>query len=248
MMLAALPLSASAWTLHGDIYTSFTIGRRDPWGGLCGSWYTTTWTGKEVIPNVAIRQDCSEVIDGNYLHETKYLQPGKDYEVTLGNNVDVGYCTVNVTGIGDYSDVNIEDLACESFLDCVTQEEYLYAERYGLIKGPIFVIAPLGTTLNKVTPQKKAVKVTWKRQAKKMSVKRITGYQIQVSTNKDFNSDYDDYIKTVNVKGYKNTSKTIKKLKGKKKYYVRVRTYFECKDGFKAYSDWSKPKAVTTKK
>ncbi|MBR1530662.1 MAG: fibronectin type III domain-containing protein, partial [Eubacterium sp.] len=98
------------------------------------------------------------------------------------------------------------------------------------------------TKLNKVKGQKKAVKVTWKKQAKKMSVKRITGYQIQLSTRKDFET-----YRLVTVKGYKNTSKTVKKLKAKKKYYVRVRTYFQCKDGFKSYSTWSKAKTVKTK-
>ena len=154
----------------------------------------------------------------------------------------MGYCKLYVTGIGDYSNVNISNTACRCELGDLTQEEYLYAEREGLIKGPIFVIRPLGTTLNKVTQQKKAVKVTWKRQAKKMSVKRITGYQIQLSTRKDF-EDYE----IVTVKGYKSTSKTIKKLKGKKKYYVRVRTYYQCKDGFRAHSTWSKAKSVKTK-
>ncbi len=42
------------------------------------------------------------------------------------------------------------------------------------------------------------------------------------------------------------TSATIKKLKGKKKYYVRVRTY-KVVAGKKVYSSWSKVKTVTTK-
>lgn len=51
---------------------------------------------------------------------------------------------------------------------------------------------------------------------------------------------------TVTVKGYKKTSKTIKKLKAKKKYYVHVRTYKKV-GTVKYYSSWSKTKSVKTK-
>ena len=53
--------------------------------------------------------------------------------------------------------------------------------------------------------------------------------------------------KTVTVSSYKTTSKTVKSLKAKKKYYVRVRTY-KTVSGTKYYSSWSKAKSVTTKK
>ena len=52
--------------------------------------------------------------------------------------------------------------------------------------------------------------------------------------------------KTKLVKSNKTTSKTISKLKSKKKYYVQVRTY-KTVDGVKYYSKWSEKKAVTTK-
>ena len=58
-------------------------------------------------------------------------------------------------------------------------------------------------------------------------------------------------VKSYTVSKNKTTSKTIKKLKGKKKYYVRVRTYKTVKVNGKSvriYSGWSKAKAVTTKK
>ena len=47
------------------------------------------------------------------------------------------------------------------------------------------------------------------------------------------------------------TSKTVSRLKAKKKYYVRIRTYKTVKisgKSVKLYSKWSKVKAVTTKK
>ena len=75
-----------------------------------------------------------------------------------------------------------------------------------------------------------------------MSNSRINGYQIQYSTDSKFKKGN----KTITVKGYNKTSKKISKLKAKKKYYVRIRTY---KTVYKKnyYSGWSKAKAVKTK-
>ncbi len=110
-------------------------------------------------------------------------------------------------------------------------------------KAATFKIVPKGTTLNKPKAEKKAIKVSWKKQTKKMSKSRITGYQIQVATDKKFTKNK----KTVTVKGYKTTSKKVTKLKGGKKYYVRIRTYSTLK-GKKYYSPWSGTKNVKTKK
>lgn len=52
--------------------------------------------------------------------------------------------------------------------------------------------------------------------------------------------------KITTVKGYKATSKTVKKLKAKKKYYVQVRTYKKTSSGT-LYSSWSKIKKVKTR-
>ncbi|MCM1115236.1 MAG: secretory protein, partial [Clostridium sp.] len=72
---------------------------------------------------------------------------------------------------------------------------------------------------------------------------QTTGYQIQYSTDKNFKKNN----KTVTVSSNKTTSKTISKLSGKKKYYVRIRTY-KTVSGTKYYSSWSSVKTVTTKK
>lgn len=47
-------------------------------------------------------------------------------------------------------------------------------------------------------------------------------------------------------KGEKTNKNKVKKLKAKKKYYVRVRTYKTVK-GKKVYSSWSKVKSIKTK-
>ena len=82
----------------------------------------------------------------------------------------------------------------------------------------------------------KKLKASWKKNTKG------TGYQIQYSTSSKFKS-----AKTVTVKGYKSTSKTITKLTKNKKYYVRVRTY-KTVGKVNYYSGWSNVKSITIKK
>lgn len=102
---------------------------------------------------------------------------------------------------------------------------------------------PAPVKLSKLTGKKKSIVVKWNK-----PISKISGYQIQYSTNKKFTKKT---TKTITIKKKKTTSKTIKKLKAKKKYYVRIRTYQTVNvDGKtkKVYSDWSKVKAVKTKR
>ena len=105
-------------------------------------------------------------------------------------------------------------------------------------KTATLTIIPKGTSISKLKAGKKQFKATWKKQKT-----QTTGYEIQYSTNSKFKSGN----KKVKIKKNKTTSTTVKKLKGKKKYYVRIRTY-KTVNGKKIYSDWSKSKKVTTKK
>ena len=98
------------------------------------------------------------------------------------------------------------------------------------------VAKPKSTNIKKIKAAKKAVSVEWKK------VSGVKGYQIQVATDKKFKKNK----KTVTVKKQKTTKTTVKKLKAKKKYYVRIRTY-KIVNGKKVYSSWSKVKSVKTK-
>ena len=98
------------------------------------------------------------------------------------------------------------------------------------------VAKPKSASIKKVKAAKKAISVIWKK------VSGVKGYQIQVATNKKFKKNK----KTVNIKKQKTTKTTVKKLKAKKKYYVRIRTY-KIVNGKKVYSSWSKVKSVKTK-
>ncbi|WP_026523502.1 fibronectin type III domain-containing protein [Butyrivibrio sp. MB2005] len=94
------------------------------------------------------------------------------------------------------------------------------------------------------TPKKLSVKadgkkatIKWKKQTK-----NTKGYEIQYSTDRNFK----DNVKKTSVKKSA-TSKTIKKLKAGKTYYVRIRTKYK-KDGKTVYSEWSKVKKVKISK
>ena len=96
--------------------------------------------------------------------------------------------------------------------------------------------ANLPQTKISLKKQKKAIAVT----CNKMS--GITGYQIQYSLKKN--------LKSSKYKTFKNYKGTLKKLKSKKKYYVRVRAYKIIYVDGKAnyvYGPWSAVKSVKTK-
>ena len=144
------------------------------------------------------------------------LVKGTDYTVSYKNNVNAGVATLTIKGAGSYT---------------------------GTITKT-FKINPKGTSISKVTGQKKAVKVVWKKQLTKMKSSYVSGYQVQYSTSSKFTSGTSKYTNAKFSKG--RTTKTIKNLKAGKKYYVRVRTY-KTEDGTKCYSSWSKAKSVKTK-
>ena len=133
----------------------------------------------------------------------------KNYSVKYSKNKTVGTASMTITFKGNYS-------------GSVTKT---------------FKINPKGTTLSKLTAQKKGFTAKWNKQST-----QTTGYQIKYSSAKSF-KNYT--IKTVSSP--KTTKKTITNLKAGKKYYVRIRTY-KTVNGKKYYSAWSKSKSVTTKK
>ncbi len=101
-----------------------------------------------------------------------------------------------------------------------------------------FIIKPKKQTLSSVKSTKsKRITIKWKRDA------NVTGYQLQYSTDKKFKKGN----KSVTISKNKTTSKTVSKLKGKKKYYVRIRAY-KTINGKKQYGAWSSVKSVTTKR
>ena len=105
-----------------------------------------------------------------------------------------------------------------------------------------FKINPLGTKINKLTPKSKAITVSWIPQVKKMAKYHIKGYQIQYSTSKNFKTG----AKIATVNGCSKGVGTLKNLKAKKWYFVRIRTYMKV-GKVTCYSVWSTPIAAKTK-
>ena len=119
---------------------------------------------------------------------------------------------------------------------------------------PVEGNTPSPAPVNKPTkPAKVTVKTTKLKSAKNAKGKKIVvkwkkntagnGYQIQYSTSKKFAKGN----KTKTISKNKTTSYTIKKLKKKKTYYVRIRTYKKV-SGKTYYSGWSSVKKVKIKK
>lgn len=82
---------------------------------------------------------------------------------------------------------------------------------------------------------KKKIKVSWKKD------KKASGDEITYSTKKSFKGK-----KTIVVKSNKTTSKVVKKLTSKKKYFVKVRSYKQV-GKTKTYGAYSKVKTVKVK-
>ena len=113
------------------------------------------------------------------------------------------------------------------------------------LKGKMTTVLKIPVSITPIRQSAPALKssksrqmtVSWKKDT------RATGYQIMYSTDKKFRKN----CKTVNIKKYKTTRCTVKKLARNKRYYVRVRS---CKkvSGGKLYGNWSSTKSVKIKK
>ena len=108
---------------------------------------------------------------------------------------------------------------------------------YSGSKSLTFKINPKGTSLSSLTAGSKKFTAKWKKQ-----IAQTTGYEVMYSTSSKFSSGN----KTANIGSNKTTSKTVKSLKAKKKYYVKIRTYKKIGTK-KYYSSWSASKSVKTK-
>ena len=119
----------------------------------------------------------------------------------------------------------------------ITVTASLNGKKTTVLKIPVSI-----TPIRQSAPALKSSKsrqmtVSWKKDT------RATGYQVMYSTDKKFRKN----VKTVNIKKYKTTHCTVKKLARNKRYYVRVRSYKKVSGG-KLYGSWSSTKNVKIKK
>ena len=195
-----------------------TVGKDNYYGFGCPVFTASNFVIDKAVRNMSkasVRTSVKVTYTGKALKPAvtvKYgratLEKNKNYTVKYYNNKNVGKAKIVITGIG---------------------------VRHTGKKTVTFRINPKGTKLTQYSSGNKSMTLYWKKQVKKMSKKRVTGYQIQLATDMKFTKNK----KTVKVKGYKKKKKTVKKLKKNKRYYVRIRTYMKTKSGT-YYSPWSK--------
>ncbi len=204
-----------------------------------------TYTGRALKPSLIVCQD-------GFI-----LTADKHYKATYRNNIKVGTATVAVTGLGDYSifattarfnivapangeesstsggsvsgGSNTADSGTSSDSQKKPAASSSTSGRYS------FVTEVARTTIKALKKKRKGFVVKWKR------IKKADGYQIQYSKKKGFKKS-----QLVTVKGRLKSRKTVKKLKRKQRYYVRVRAYRNVNGG-KVYSAWSLARKVKTK-
>lgn len=162
----------------------------------------------------------------SYTYSGKVRKPTVTVKNSKGNKISSKYYTVTYSkgrkNVGKYT---------------VTVK---FKGNYSGTVNKTFTIKPKGTSISKLTPDKKKFTVKWKKRTT-----QTTGYQIQYSTSSKFKN-----AAKIKISKNKTTSKTVTKLEAKKKYYVRVRTYRTVKVNgkpTKIYSSWSKVKTVKTK-
>ena len=193
------------------------------------------YTGKALKPSLKVSQG------GNA------LTVNKDYKATYANNINIGKAKVSVLGLGDYSifgtTVNFNIVHHHKYTvktvkptyekggytlhTCICKKSYK-TDKKDKLKVNV-------TSIKKLTNGKKSITVSFKK------VKNVSGYQIQYSTDKSYKNK-----KTVSLSNPKTAKKTIKNLKSKKKYYVRIRAYKKVSKKT-YYSSWSKSKSIKTK-
>ena len=208
--------------------------------------------------------DCDKLISQTFTaplgHTMVITTPAKAPTCTTSGNTQAGYCTV--CGYNEVSTVipatghNFGNNSANCLVCGVANPNYVAPAQPTPNPTPstaptqpnqndtntsndedVTVISkPKSASIKKVKGAKKAISVTWKK------VSGVNGYEIQVATDKKFKKNK----KTVTIKKQKTTKTTVKKLKAKKKYYVRVLTY-KIVNGKKVYSSWSKVKSVKTK-
>ena len=216
-------------TADSDDYSYYSI---------CSSWVSNhpeiidAKTGKVTRPekDTMVKLTVKTYYSASFVEETDFFfDPGP-----LGDNA--AYRSVSVIVKGTKQDeVKDSEVATKPSESATTPSTTQPTTKPSTTKNTE-TVKPKKTSIKKLSKGKKKFTVTWAK------VSGVKGYQIQYSSNKKFKKNN----KSVTVTKQKTTKATVKKLKSKKKYYVRVRTY-KTVNGKKIYSSWSKVKSVKTK-
>ena len=220
----------------------------------------------EFYTNYLESVDSTDYYDGCYNNAFKFVVPQKG-TLTLYLESDYSDYAFGVASVADYNVYKASDVdnvfgEFEPYKEGHSSARDVYYEysKITLNKGTYYVVIRNGsstagkvsyefsikyrpifanTSITKLTSKKNAFNVKWKKAS------YATGYQIKYSLKKNMKSS-----KTVIIKSNSTTSRTIKKLKRKKVYYVKVRSYKKVKvDGHNKtfYGKWSAKKKIKTK-
>lgn len=216
-------------TADSDDYSYYSI---------CSSWVSDhpeiidAKTGKVTRPekDTMVKLTVKTYYSASFVEETDFFfDPGP-----LGDNA--AYRSVSVIVKGTKQDeVKDSEVATKPSESATTPSTTQPTTKPSTTKNTK-TAKPEKTSIKKLSKGKKKFTVTWAK------VSGVKGYHIQYSSDKKFKKNN----KSVTVTKQKTTKATVKKLKSKKKYYVRVRTY-KTVNGKKIYSSWSKVKSVKTK-
>lgn len=216
-------------TADSDDYSYYSI---------CSSWVSDhpeiidAKTGKVTRPekDTMVKLTVKTYYSASFVEETDFFfDPGP-----LGDNAAYRSVIVMVKGTKQ-DEVKDSEVATKPSKPATTPSTTQPTTKPNTTKNTK-TVKPKKTSIKKLSKGKKKFTVTWAK------VSGVKGYQIQYSSDKKFKKNN----KSVTVTKQKTTKATVKKLKSKKKYYVRVRTY-KTVNGKKIYSSWSKVKSVKTK-
>lgn len=216
-------------TADSDDYSYYSI---------CSSWVSDhpeiidAKTGKVTRPekDTMVKLTVKTYYSASFVEETDFFfDPGP-----LGDNAAYRSVIVMVKGTKQ-DEVKDNEVATKPSESATTPSTTQPTTKPSTTKNTE-TVKPKKTSIKKLSKGKKKFTVTWAK------VSGVKGYQIQYSSDKKFKKNN----KSVTVTKQKTTKATVKKLKSKKKYYVRVRTY-KTVNGKKIYSSWSKVKSVKTK-
>lgn len=194
-------------------------------------------TGTDTGMRTVVCAECEEEFEKSTIPRISSVEISKSTFVYSGKNIRPSVSAKDVLGkaiASKYYTVNYPKTSAKPGTYTVTVTFKDYYSYSAVLK---FTVLPKGTSISKIIPSKRALKIKWKKQKT-----QTDGYQIQCSTNNKFTAN----VKTRVVEGAGKSSYKMTGLKNRKKYYVRVRTF---KDSGKKryYSSWSKVSVKSTK-
>ncbi len=192
--------------------------------------------------------NCNSVLSSTKINKIKTIKLKKDYAIYTKKDINI-YSYIEIKDsegniLNSESDYTVAPVGPD--MGIYTVKVTFKGEKYGgtaeLLKK--FKVVPKAPKLLNCRTSKKKIKVNF------FCTAKVTGYQIQYSTKKNFPKKSIEQTVYKRKNNSSKTSKVVKCKKSRKKYYIRVRAYKEVKNNgkkAKVYSEWSKTRSVKVK-